>query len=281
MLMDLDPQGFIYLGAQRVSGSLLARELEFDADMRILFSATLGYGIEGGLMLYGLETEAATINKAGAVGGFTLIKGPPSSIGLMYIGATLDLTMNMSVMGNISVGGSMLMGRLDPNSPVLAQEYGDLFKDMKAGSGIIEGAYLLVYAQNIPIYQVGAGCLGISIKGGGEVAFWVFTQVNSPDTAWGTRVGVNALGKAFCVASAKADIKLTLENNFGQNNLDLIGEAWAGAGCGFCEPENWHTKNDVLNDKWCLKCIIDLYFLIPLKGSTSKADLDFNAACPF
>jgi hypothetical protein len=282
MVMAIDPQGSIYLGAQKVKGEVLQQDLSFDADMLLLVGhPVLGYGIEGGLWLYDLETAVADVDKAGAVAGFTLLKNP-SKIGLLYVGAALDLKIDVQTIGKVNVGGSVLFGRLDPGSPVLATEYGDLFAQMSAPAGtIIQGGYMRVYANNVPIFKVGVGCLGIDISGGGEVAWWIFTQAGVADNAWGTRLGVNAMGKAFCVASAKASIILTLDNDFGQNGLDLTGEAWAGAGCGFCKPENWHTKADVLNDKGCLKCIIDLYFVIPMKGSATKSKLDFNAACPF
>lgn len=282
LTMIFDAQGWISLEADGIKGGLLEEQLEMgslDVDLRLLFSESLGYGVEGGLTLYDLKTDLADINKAGAVAGFTLDK-PTSAINLLYVGAFLDVNLDVAVIGRINVGGSMLFGRLDSDSPILQAEYGDLFDDMNA-NGIIEGAYVMVYANNIPIFQVGSGCLGIEIKGGGEVAFWVFTQDGTADTAWGTRLGVNAMGEAFCIASAKADITLTLSNDFGQDNLDLTGKAWAGAGCGSCEPEEWETKNDVYNDKWCLKCVIDLYFVIPLANSTTKSDFTFDADCPF
>jgi hypothetical protein len=282
LTMIFDAQGWISLEADGIQGGLLEEQLNLgslDVSMRLLFSSSLGYGVEGGLTLHDLETDLAVISKAGAVAGFTLDK-TTKDIKLLYVGAFLDIKLDVEVIGRINVGGSMLFGRLDSDSPVLEEEYGDLFDDMDA-SGIIEGAYVMVYANNIPIFQVGEGCLGIEIKGGGEVAFWVFTQDGTADTAWGVRLGVNAMGEAFCIASAKADITLTLDNDFGQDNLDLTGNAWAGAGCGDCEPEDWDTKADVYDDKWCLKCVIDLHFVIPLAESNTKSDFTFDADCPF
>ena len=282
LTMIFDSQGWISLEALGIKGGLLEEQLNLgslDVSMRLLFSSSLGYGVEGGLTLHDLETDLAVIGKAGAVAGFTLDKAS-GDIQLLYVGAFLDIKLDVEVIGKINVGGSMLFGRLDSESPVLQAEYGDLFDDMSA-SGIIEGVYVMVYANNIPIFQVGEGCLGIEVKGGGEVAFWVFTKDDVPDTAWGVRLGVNAMGEAFCIASAKADITLTLDNDFGQDNLDLTGNAWAGAGCGDCEPEDWDTKADVYDDKWCLKCVIDLHFVIPLANSNTKSDFTFDADCPF
>ena len=282
LTMIFDAQGWISLEAEGIKGGLLEEQLNLgslDVEMRLLFSDSLGYGVEGGLTMHNLKTDLADISKAGAVAGFTLDK-TNHAIQLLYVGAFLDIQLDVEVIGKIKVGGSMLFGRLDSNSPVLEAEYGDLFDDMSA-NGIIEGAYIMVYANNIPIFQVGSGCLGIEIKGGGEVAFWVFTQDGTANTAWGVRLGVNAMGDAFCIASAKADITLTLDNDFGQDNLDLTGDAWAGAGCGDCEPEDWDTKADVYDDKWCLKCVIDLHFVIPLAESNTKSDFTFDAACPF
>lgn len=92
---------------------------------------------------------------------------------------------------------------------------------------------------------------------------------------------MSAIGEAFCVAVVRADVTLQLDNDFGEDNLDLTGTAWAGAGCGSCEPEDWDTKRAVENDKWCLKCIIDLEFRIPLNNSPNPSKFDFEASCPF
>lgn len=138
-----------------------------------------------------------------------------------------------------------------------------------------------LYANNIPIFDLLGSCPGVRISGGGEAAFWLFTEVGQPSSAWGVRLGVNALGQALCVASVKASVTLQLDNDFGENGVDLTGEAWAGAGCGFCEPEKWITQQDVRDDGGCLKCILTLDFLIPLASSTSEPDFSFSGECPF
>lgn len=282
MEMELDPQGSIYLAAKGAESNLIDGEMSMDAEMRLLFSPSLGYGAEGGLTFYDYSVPAGTIDRVGAVAGFTLIPGPPAGVGLLYVGATLDADVALPALGRVNFGGSMLFGRVDPTSPVLQAEYGELFEDMGSpSSGIIQGGYFLAYANNIPIYSLGAGCVGVQISGGGEMAFWAFNRAGTSDNAWGVRLGVNAMGKAFCVAVAKADVKLQLDNDFGEDNLDLTGTAWAGAGCGFCEPEDWRRPADVLDDNWCVSCVIDLYFSIPLKGSQSRSEFDFDADCAF
>lgn len=281
LTMLLDPQGSVYLGADDVQSSLLAQEVSADVDMRLLFSETLGYGMEGGITLYNLQTPGVEVTRAGAVAGFTLLTDP-AGVGLLYVGATLDAQVELASLGRIDLGGSFLYGQLDPGSPVLTETYGDLFDDMDAPAGeIIQGGYFMAYANDIPIYNVGAGCVGVQVSGGGEIALWAFTRAGTSDDAWGMRLGVNAMGEAFCVAVAKADVTLQLDNDFGEDTLDLTGTAWAGAGCGSCEPEDWDSPADVANDSWCLKCVIDLYFKIPLAGSSSKSEFDFTASCPF
>ncbi|RIK50450.1 MAG: hypothetical protein DCC57_12095, partial [Chloroflexi bacterium] len=278
--INLDPQGEIYVGATGIQAAVLDKETTMDVEFVLYFADP--YGLEGRLALYDFETEVATIDYASAVGGFTVESG---QIELLYVGANLDMQMDMEVIGRINVGGSMLFGRLDPTSQILQTDYSDLFDDLDtsalAPGEVIQGAYMMVYANNIPLWKYGAGCVGFEINGGGEVAFWVFTRDGGGDTAWGTRLGVNANGKAFCVASLAAAVTLQLDNDFGQNNLDLSGDAWAGAGCGGCEPETWITETGFEDDKWCLKCKIEMEFLIPLKGSQSKSEFEADFSCPF
>ena len=278
--LEWDPDGAIYANARGVQTTMADLDVRLDADMRLLFDLdNLGYGIEGGVTLYDIETEAATVDKANAVAGFTVDN---QQIVLLYTGASLDLWMDLESIGKINVGGSFLFGRLDPNSPVLAAEYGDVMAAMDPDPGmIIQGAYMQLYANNIVIFDVLGSCPGVRISGGGEVAFWVFTEVGQPNNAWGVRLGVNATGKALCVAAVKASVTLQLDNDFGSNALDLSGDAWAGAGCGGCEVDTWTTKQKVRDDKWCLKCILTLEFIIPLKGSTTEPFFDWSGECPF
>ena len=35
------------------------------------------------------------------------------------------------------------------------------------------------------------------------------------------------------------------------------------------------------NDKWCLKCKIDMEFVIPLVGSETESKFDADFSCPF
>lgn len=132
MAMEFDPQGSLYLAADGVNVALLSDQAEMDADMRVLFDASLGYGIEGGVTLYDMQTPGVQVDKAAAVAGFTLIPGGTPQIGLLYVGATLDARVQLEGIGRIDLGGSFLYGRLDAGSPVLADEYGDLFADMQA-----------------------------------------------------------------------------------------------------------------------------------------------------
>ena len=278
--LEWDPDGAIYANARDLQTRMADLDVRLDADMRLLFDLDdLGYGIEGGVTLYDIVTEVAEVDKAGAVAGFTVDN---QKIVLLYVGAALDLWVDLESIGRINVGGSFLFGRLDPNSPVLAAEYGDVMAAMDPDPGmLIQGAYMQLYANNIPIFDLLGSCPGVKISGGGEVAFWVFTEVGQPNNAWGVRLGVNATGKALCVAAVKASVTLQLDNDFGSDALDLTGDAWAGAGCGDCEVETWTTKQKVRDDKWCLKCILTLEFVIPLKGSTTKADFDWSGECPF
>jgi hypothetical protein len=279
MQFEFDTQGTVYVGVENARGSLLSNpgqgDVTLDADL-LLYTGPIA-GIEGGLNLEGMKLEIADVNKAAAVLGYAIFNG---NIERLYVGATIDLDMEMAVVGTINVGGSVLFGRLDPNSVVLQADYGDLFDQINASS-VIEGAYMRVYANNIPIINYGISCAGFSASGGGEVAWWLFSDVSSQETAWGSRLGVNAQGNAFCVAGMAAAVTLELSNDFGELSSDLTGDAWAGAGCGFCDSDSWTTKSAFESDKGCLKCLIDMAFVIPLGASTTKESFDTSFSCPF
>ncbi|HHY58763.1 MAG TPA: hypothetical protein GYA08_25395 [Chloroflexi bacterium] len=278
--MNWDADGEIYLAVTNLQTTMAELDVRLDADLRLLFDYNdLGYGIEGGITLYDVVIPLTTVNKAGAVAGFTVDN---NAIKLLYTGATFDLWLELEALGLINAGGSFLFGRLDPTSPVLQREYGDVMAALDPEPGmIVQGAYMQLYANNIPIFDVLGSCPGVRISGGGETAYWIFNEVGQPSVAWGVRLGVNATGKALCVAAVKASVTLQLDNGFGENNLDLSGDAWAGAGCGFCEVSTWITQDDVRNDGGCLKCILTLDFLIPLAGSTTEPDFNFRGECPF
>ena len=106
------------------------------------------------------------------------------------------------------------------------------------------------------------------MSGGGGLAFWVFTDPAQNDTAWGTRVSGFVQGKGgACLVALAVNIDLTLDNGFGEGETKITGNLFVAGGCGFCEPEEWITEAGYENDKGCVKCGLDLGFIIPLDGS--------------
>ncbi len=253
------------IGVQGIDIKLVGNTATMNLDLDVYMGAPNGYGARGSIELLNLHLELMTINEADADFGFTLKNG---ALDELYLGVTFNANVQTGAFGSILVGGQFLVGRLDPSHPTLQEDFGDLFKEMDVSPGkVIEGLYLSVYANNIPIVSIG-GCLVAELGGGGGLAFWVFTDPAQNDTAWGTRVSGFVQGKGgACLVALAVNIDLTLANGFGEDETKITGDLFVAGGCGFCEPEEWITEAGYENDKGCIKCGLTLGFIIPLDGN--------------
>ena len=53
------------------------------------------------------------------------------------------------------------------------------------------------------------------------------------------------------------------------------GQAWAGGGIGFCDPEDWNSPEDVLDDDWCIACVA----VFDLTYKAEDWDVDYDVDC--
>lgn len=252
------------ISANGIDVKLVGNAATMNIDLEVYMGDPNGYGAHGSIELLNLHLALMDINEADADFGFTIKSG---NLDELYLGVTFDANVQTGAFGRILVGGQFLVGRLDPDHPTLQEDFGDLFDDMNTNGNIIEGMYLSVYANNIPIVSI-AGCLVAELSGGGGLAFWVFTDPAQNDTAWGTRVSGFVQGQGgACLVALAVNIDLTLDNGFGEDETKITGDLFVAGGCGFCEPEEWITERGYENDKGCIKCGLNLGFVIPLDGS--------------
>lgn len=130
----------------------------------------------------------------------------------------------------------------------------------------MRGIYLGV-GGSFPILNF--GCF-LKVGVSAEVAFWYFA--NGP--TFGGKLVAGAYGEAACIVSVKGQLSLIGGKDAGK--MFFKGNAWVGGGIGFCEPEDWNSPQDVLDDGWCASCVatIDLIY----KNDDWDADYDVDCS---
>ncbi len=130
----------------------------------------------------------------------------------------------------------------------------------------MRGIYLSV-GGSFPI--INFGCL-LRVGASAEVAFWYF--VDGP--TYGGKIKAGAYGEAACIVSVKG--MLSLIGGKDPSGPFFKGTAWVGGGIGFCDPEDWNSAADVLDDDWCIACVAE-FFLI-YKNEDWDADYDIDCS---
>ena len=146
--------------------------------------------------------------------------------------------------GKVRLGGSLLVGTIKPNSPVLQTHFKDLMSKLSeipgSGNQIFTGFYLRVHGQT-PIF--GASCL-LQVTAGAEVAgwYWMVVQGGQGD-AWGGKLRGYVFGSFICLVSLRGDITLEYYqqtfNNQTTRTFDGVG--WVAGGLGFCDADGWKS----------------------------------------
>ena len=129
----------------------------------------------------------------------------------------------------------------------------------------MRGVFLSV-SGNFPI--INFGCL-FRIGVSAEVAMWYF--VDGP--TFGGKIVAGAYGELACIVSVKG--QLTLIGGKDPSGYFFKGGAWVGGGIGFCEPEDWHSPEDVLDDGWCASCVA----IFDLVYKNDDWNADYNVEC--
>ncbi len=129
----------------------------------------------------------------------------------------------------------------------------------------MSGVFAKVGAS-IPIYNY--GCT-LRVAAEAEIGAWYFAE----GPTYGGKLVAGAYGEGLCLVSVKGEI--TLIGGKEGSDYFFYGEAWVAGGTGFCEPEEWDTLSDALNDKWCLACGASL----SLTYKQEEWDVDYDAKC--
>jgi hypothetical protein len=232
--VEIDRHGVFTLVVEGATGRVLFDEdVELDATAVIDVSAP---SVEGGVTLWGLETEHVDIHQATAALGI----GPPD---LLYLGASFDGTFE--TVGSVDVGGSLLVGRIDTTSPVLQNHFPDVMDHIQAVDGFdgtpMTGIYLRAYGGPIPVLDFSCP-LRVNVEA--EVGFWYFTG-DEARTA-GALLGGAVQGDLLCVITAYGQVSIMLSRTTVDGEAVTIGsgEAFVVGGIGKCSPETWGHWND-------------------------------------
>jgi len=94
----------------------------------------------------------------------------------------------------------------------------------------------------------------LEVGGGIAVAGWRLCTPGGFDG--GGKVRGFVTGEALCMLSVRGDVTLTGSRR--NNVFRLQGDFWVGGGIGFCDPMSWDRRHDVLDDDFCLACVLDM-----------------------
>ncbi len=122
------------------------------------------------------------------------------------------------------------------------------------------------FGGSFPLFG-GPDCAPFRLNVGGENAYWLFLDV----PAFGTKMRAYAHGSLACVVSARADV--TLLGGKTGDVWQLAGHGFMAGGIGWCEPDDWNSRRDVLRDDWCLACVMDGEFRADSRSGGFHGDL--------
>ena len=159
------------------------------------------------------------------------------SDGDWYFDAGLGLSFNgWSAYGDILLGNTKDLTPLQALDPVVA--------DFLGGIPSFQGGYVRVGASG-RIFDL--GCL-FNIGVGFEVGGWYIND------GFGIKFRGFLTGEAVCLLSIRGDITI-LGGEVG-DKFKMQGTMWVAGGIGFCDADSWDTPADVLDDDFCLSCVL-------------------------
>jgi hypothetical protein len=178
-----------------------------------------------------------------------------------YFQAGLKLNFNgYGAYGDILLGNTKDMTPLQALDPVVA--------DFLCGIHSFNGGYARVGVQG-RIFDY--GCL-FRVSAGFEVGGWYITD------SYGAKLRGWVSGRGACVVSVRGD--LTLLGGEVGDRFKMSGFMWVAGGIGFCDEEDWDTPADVLDDGWCLACVVSgsVTGITPPKFKLSMEGPDFECS---
>ena len=183
-------------------------------------------------------------------GSVDLTQGGLSGVGFDKMGATLkfwkdgnwyftaELKVNFD--GN-SASGGILLGNTQDKTPLQDLDWN--IAEFLGGIDKFDGGYIKA-GGSVNVWDT--GCL-LRITGGGEVGGWYLSN------SFGGKVRYWLSGEAACVTSIRGDG--TLMGGMVNDLFKISGNFWAAGGAGFCDPDDWDTPEDVLDDDFCASCV--------------------------
>ena len=106
------------------------------------------------------------------------------------------------------------------------------------------------------------------------MALWRSRTCSQSAVAFGGKVRGWITGEALCFVSVRGD--MTLFGGLVNNRFKTQGNFWLGGGIGFCDPGSWDERHEVLEDDFCLACVLDS----SLTGTFPPATLDLQMEGP-
>jgi len=215
------------------------------------------WGFDGSISVAGIRFGDVILDELGL---FLGMGDPPcGSEDYYYLGGSgTGRYKAATASGGFFIGKSVDMTpivRIDP-------DVGQFLEGLTAMDGIyIKGE------ASFPIFS-GPECAPYRLTGGGGGAFWLFSQ----GPTLGTKLHAYATGSLACVVSARAD--MTLLGGLQGDIWKLAGHGFAAGGVGSCEPTEWDTRRDVLNDDWCLACVLSGEFRTDSRRRDFEGTLD-------
>jgi hypothetical protein len=258
--MTINRHGKYHVYGRDIETSIVKKDLSADVDVLINTSEPR---FEGGLTVYQMSVEQVDIAEAGVAVGV--------GANVLYVGVKFDGILSTGG-GKFGVGGVVLAGKLDPDSPVLKHHFPeamDRVNQVPSGSpqpyaGMYLSAHLDVPLSTVTGVQL--GCV-LSLNVGGRLGLWYFqtarpNQVQgSPPFTFGIKVGGYSYGTVVCAIDARGEITVTFSYSGTIDSgakptgtVTVKGTTWVAAGVGKCEPGTWKDwDKHFWNDGWCVQ----------------------------
>jgi hypothetical protein len=231
--MEINRHGDFILIGKNISSQMI-QDLIKRMDISLRINPILPQ-FEGGFTGYEMLSKANP-----RIEQLTVVMGIGAEVN--YIGGEFEGVASGT--GKVRLGGSLLVGTIKPNSPVLQTHFKDLMNKLSeipgSGNATFAGFYLRAHGQT-PIF--GGSCL-MQVTAGAEVAGWYWMVTNGGQgDAWGGKLRGYVFGSFICLVSLRGDITLEYYqqtfNNQTTRTFDGVG--WVAGGLGFCDADGWKS----------------------------------------
>jgi hypothetical protein len=250
--MIISRYGDYILEGVNVQSSLAGNDLALDLTglynpMTQMIEAGLGLH-KGVNLLHDFEMWNITLREAtGALG---------LGSGFRYAGLHLEASWNFFPLNVGAFGGQILVGTIDPDSPVLNNHFPDVLEHLYlvpaapgavASIEVLQGAYVRLYGDiTLGDRRIARVLL---INGGARFGGWHWSNQDGA-AYYGGLAGMFVHSNYFRVVSLRGDITFTYEHT--PTVEQLSAQTWLAGGLGWCEPETWTSWGGRWwNDRWC------------------------------